>query len=179
MVMTMIDYLDIKPEHLILDFGTAKGYVVKAFRMLRRQAWGVDYSQYAIDNVDPSIKSFCALATIPLSSGILIPHHFDLCIAKDVLEHNEKEILEQILMEMPAERVFSVIPIGYNGKYIAPANDLDPSHVICEGPDWWNRLFHSCNWKLEHFTFRINGIKDAYYIKYPESHGFFLHRRLK
>ncbi len=52
MAMTYIDTLGLKKEDRILDFGCAKGYVVKALRMLHRKAWGCDVSDYAIESSD-------------------------------------------------------------------------------------------------------------------------------
>lgn len=40
MAMTIIDLLGIKPNESVLDYGCAKGYLVKALRMLHRNAWG-------------------------------------------------------------------------------------------------------------------------------------------
>ena len=42
MAMTIIDFLGIKRHQTILDFGCAKGFLVKAFRLLYRSAYGVD-----------------------------------------------------------------------------------------------------------------------------------------
>lgn len=46
----IIEYLQIGVEDSILDFGCAKGYLIKAFRLLHRNAYGFDISSYAIDN---------------------------------------------------------------------------------------------------------------------------------
>ena len=38
--------LGIKLGQRILDFGCAKGFIVRAFRLLHREAWGYDPSEY-------------------------------------------------------------------------------------------------------------------------------------
>src|SRR3989344_8165719 len=81
MVMAIIDKLCITPEHKILDFGCAKGYAVKAFHLLRRQAWGCDISPYAIESGDESIKDYIRLIK---DDPIPFKFHFDFAVAKDV-----------------------------------------------------------------------------------------------
>lgn len=178
MAMAMIDFLDIKKDQAILDFGCGKGFLVKAFRLLHRQAWGCDISKYAIENADPAVKECCLL-----SSDIgkrLLNWGFDFCIAKDTFEHIPADELRTILEKFNIDTLFVIVPLGTAGKYVAPANDLDITHVICEPEDWWTGFFKSCGWELKDFRFRIDGIKDSYYKKWPNSHGFFtLNRRSK
>ena len=94
MAMTMIDFLHITNDQTILDWGAAKGYLVKAFRWLRRQAWGYDISEWAIQNADPEIRMFCSN-----SLGDLLGR-YDVCMAKDVLEHIPKEQLGDTLSKI-------------------------------------------------------------------------------
>lgn len=56
--MRIIDYLHIERGESILDVGCAKGYLVKAFKWLGRDAYGIDISSYAINNADTEIKSY-------------------------------------------------------------------------------------------------------------------------
>jgi len=171
MVMTLIDYLHIGRNDLILDFGCAYGYVVKAFRLLHRQAWGFDISDYAIKNIDPMVKPYC----FKISNPVEIPEKYDFCIAKDVLEHINYECIENVIKNINSRNIFAVIPLENDDKngYAAPSNNLDKSHIICEGIDWWLDTFHNSGWRLHTFGFRVDGIKDSYYKNYPKAHGFF------
>ena len=179
MAMTIVDFLRLERSHRILDFGCAKGYLVKALRLLYRQAWGVDISRYAIENVDPSVKDFCVLKEDwwDPDKRTQIPAFFDYCIAKDVFEHLDVLGLTQELSVIPAEMIFAVIPLGENGEYRARANNYDVSHRICADQDWWMEFFQDLSFELVEFRLKIPGIKDHYYERYPDSHGFFLLRR--
>lgn len=169
MAMTFVDFLHIAPEHTILDFGCAKGYLVKAFRWLNRQAWGMDISPYAIAKVDSEVKGYCALVD-QFNDKI---DGFDFIIAKDVFEHIPQIPLRVRLQGMKAGKLFAVIPLGKNGKYYAKANNCDLSHIICETEEWWFKFFYEAGWKVDDFRFYLKGCKDSYYETCPNAHGFF------
>jgi len=171
MAMTIIDHLKIQRHANILDFGCAKGYLVKAFRLLYRQAFGIDISQYALENADPQIADFCK----PHGGYSIFPPRFDYTIAKDVFEHIYADDLSVILeKKLPGQVLFAVIPLGEDGKFRAPANNKDATHVTCMPEEWWTRFFSRCGWAQEGFDFRIPGIKDNYFPDYPTAHGFFI-----
>lgn len=170
MAMTIIDLLGIKKDQTVLDFGCAKGYLVKAFRLLHRQAWGVDVSEYAIANADPVIKKFCVLSTGNWSPGLV---SIDFCIAKDVFEHIEPHRLVGCLQSLRANVLFAAIPLGENGTFRAPTNNMDVTHVTCASENWWQQFFNKNGWHVADFCFRVDGIKDSYYDLYPKAHGFF------
>ena len=173
MAMTIIDYLGIKRGQKVLDFGCSKGFLVKALRMLGRDAWGFDVSQYAIENADPTIRDYCKL--MGTENGT--PEQFHFCVAKDVLEHIPEAVLAVTLQEIRATTLFAVIPLGENGTYRAPANNIDKSHVVCRPEAWWVDKFEACGWKAVWFTWRVPGIKDSYYDNFPTAHGFFTLKR--
>lgn len=171
LAMTIIDYLGIKRNNTILDLGSALGYLVKAFRLLHRQAWGADVSDYAITNADLSIRDYC----FNINSSEILKRRFDFCVAKDVFEHlTIEELKETIQLLRYTGTIFAVIPLGKDGKYIAPANNMDKSHVLCEDMDWWRTTFTDLGLAVEESIYRIDGIKDAYYKEYPKAHGFFI-----
>ncbi len=171
MAMTFIDYLQIKPYHEVLDYGCSKGYLVKALRWLNRQAWGVDISEYAIQNVDPEVKEYCSLVEDMITGN----QFWDFIIAKDVFEHIEKDNLAMILrMMIPITRqLFVVVPLGEDDRYRAECNGWDKSHIICESEDWWKSFFEKNDWGLVDFKFQLKGCKDNYYQSNPKAHGFF------
>lgn len=179
MAMTIIDFLHIKRGQTVLDFGCAKGYLVKALRLLYRDAYGVDVSEYAIENADPVAKEFCSLTKEyrKRTRELVFPSQYDYCIAKDVFEHLTKQELRMELANIPADVLFAVIPLGEEGAYTATVNDWDITHKICEPAEWWTDFFSQTRWGVQDFRLCIPGIKDHYYERYPESHGFVTLRR--
>ena len=167
MVNTIINYLGINPKESVLDYGCARGYCVKALRILNRKSYGFDISQYAINNCDPGVKDFCSY------NDSVLDTEYNYIIIKDVLEHLTIEQIEDLLSKLHfKKKVFIVLPLGNENGYIAPANNLDKSHIICESNEWWSALFRKNNLKIIRFTHTIKGIKDIYYSKYPKAHGF-------
>jgi SAM-dependent methyltransferase len=169
MAMAIIDALEIKREHTVLDYGCAYGFLVKALRLLHRRAWGLDISPHAIQNVDPEVKNYCFLDSDKLIS------HFDFCIAKDVFEHIHYEQIGYTLSKISAKKIFVVVPLGNpESGYFAPSNGLDQSHIICEDLYWWEDLLKNHGWFVEWSGYKFDGVKDAYYRKYPTGHGFLI-----
>lgn len=172
MAMCIIDTLGIEPHHTILDYGCAKGYLVKAFRWLNRRAWGVDISVYAISNCDPEVEEFCVLDGKPDRFLDGLPW-YDFVIAKDVFEHIGIEDLHFLLSRLEVGTIFAIVPLADNGIFRAPSNNMDVSHVTRLNEREWEYLFFRSGWKVNHFTYKVSGIKDSYYDKFPKAHGFF------
>jgi SAM-dependent methyltransferase len=169
MAMTIIDFLEILPHQSILDYGCAKGYLVKALRMLHRNAWGFDISEYATNSADKDTRHY-------LTNNFPLPGftYFDFVICKDVFEHIPVEELKKILVTINATELFTIVPLGNNGKYFASANDRDITHIICQPKEWWLNLFEECGWTCVKQFGKLTGIKDSY----PEdSHFFMVHTR--
>jgi SAM-dependent methyltransferase len=174
MAMSLIDKLVIERYHTVLDFGCAKGYLVKAFRLLYRQAWGVDVSKYAIESVDPNVKDICFLSApdFSLCHAKNMPKYFDFCIAKDVFEHVPLDMLKEVIRNIPAQTLFVVVPLGDGEKYNIPCYHLDKTHIHIQPLDWWEGLFHTNGWSVIESEYRVKGIKDKW-NKYQKGNGFF------
>ena len=151
----------------------AKGFLVKAFQLLQRQACGIDVSKYAIDNVDPAVELDCRLIHKP-ADLVIAKTIFDFCIAKDVFEHIDEDEISTYLHYLPAERLFVCVPLGDANGFRATPNNLDVTHVTCKPEQWWHQKFEDSGWRVYNFSFRVDGIKESYYEKYPEGHGFFV-----
>lgn len=174
MAMTILEFLNLGREQYILDFGCAKGFLVKALRLLHRQVWGVDISEYAISQVPPDTEEYCGLVQ-KFKPGF--PNRFDMCIAKDVFEHIPEDYIDATLRDMPSHHIFAVIPLGDNGIYRAKANNYDVTHVLCKSEQWWIDTFNENGWDVTWSGFQVKGIKDSYYHTFPTGHGFFVAQR--
>jgi SAM-dependent methyltransferase len=174
--MTYIDYLGITREHKVLDFGCAKGYVVKALRLLYRQAWGCDISSYALEEADKNTRRFLNICSpkdvVPFVFG------FDFIIVKDVLEHISEFEIDRVLAQLlkSGKKLFAIIPLGENDRFVIPANNLDKTHVLAKNPGWWIARFEQNGWDLCDFQHRIPGIKD-HWSHFEKGDGFFLLER--
>lgn len=172
LAFSMIEYLKIAPSEKILDFGCAKGYLVKAFRLLHREAFGYDISEYAKNSVPEEVKKY------------ILPNyrteHYDWVISKDVFEHIPYEEIDQTLISIAAvtKKIFCIIPLGENGKYVILAYELDATHIIRENLDWWKNCFIKNGLKVEVACYDVRYIKDNWKA-WEKGNGFFVLSRTK
>ena len=123
----------------IMDFGCAKGYLVYALRLLGREAYGVDISEYAISQAPKEVNGHVK-AIEPQSNDF---KYCDLMLAKDILEHIPYvNLVDQMkVIRERCNRIFAIIPLAKDNKYIIPAYELDKSHYIREDKEWWIGVF--------------------------------------
>ncbi len=110
----------------VLDAGCAWGFLVEAFRNHGVEAFGVDISEFAIQNVHPNMKSYCWMGSITES----FPKAYDLITCIEVLEHmplQEAEIAIKNLCSHANEIVFSSTPFDY--KEATHVNVHDPEYL--------------------------------------------------
>jgi len=178
MVHHIIRHLDIKREHIILDYGCAKGFVVKAFRLLGLEAYGVDISEYAISQTPNDVKNFCKL--ISKTSDIFTDSTvFDWLISKDVLEHIPEEEIIDFLSQSAhhVKRMFVAIPLGIDdssGKFVIPAYANDKTHITIKTFDWWHDIFNRHNWNVKSSGHYFFGVKEHWQKINAEGNGFFV-----
>lgn len=176
MAFRIIEVLNIKPEHKVLDYGCAKGYLVQAMRLLHRDCYGVDVSEYAIEESEKHIRPY--LHQIYDTEDLLeLPFgvkQFDYVISKDVFEHISKEELKYIVANLRkiCKCLFVVVPLGDGQKYYEPAYEFDKTHVIREDIGWWSDLFKHHGFFVENTTYKIPGIKDNW--KCEKGNGMFI-----
>lgn len=73
---------DLRPSS-VLDAGCAMGFLVEALRKRGVEAYGVDISEYAIAQVDDSVREFCRVGSITDPPD----RRYDLTVCIEVLEH--------------------------------------------------------------------------------------------
>ena len=175
MSQNIIQYLNIKKDHTILDFGCAKGYTVKALNDLGYNCYGTDISEYAISCAPASIKD--KLVLFDKEHKLLQSLHFDFVIAKDVFEHIKPEDLEEILtiLSSISSTIFCVIPLGEKGKYVVPEYESDVTHIVREDMGWWRGFFQKNGLEVRSSVYRVPGVKDNW-SHYKKGNGFFILR---
>lgn len=168
MCARMCEYLQISDDDKILDFGSAKGFVVRGFRLLHKQCWGYDISEYALNNAPHEIKKY-------LSNNLNEFGDFTWVIAKDVLEHVDYEDIDHIIKELSkiTKKMFAIIPMGNEGKYFVPVYEMDITHLIREDLDWWQEKFEKNGFKISEARYNMKYIKQNY-EKWEKGNGFFI-----
>ena len=151
-------HLGIQRDQVILDFGCARGFTVRAFRELGFECYGVDVSQWAIDHCDETVKSYVACTPN-------IPPGMDWIVAKDVLEHvpDAQEAITR-MMESARVGVFAVVPLSEmdGAKYTIPDYELDVTHIHRLTLASWVRMFVKDGWRIE-CSYRVRGVKENYH----------------
>ena len=103
---------DINPA-TVLDAGCAMGFLVEMLRKRGVQAWGIDISEYAIQNVHPDIRPYCRIGSVLEP----FPHpKYDLIVCMEVLEHLTSEEAEKAVANLcnhADDILFSSTPLDY------------------------------------------------------------------
>lgn len=154
-----------------LDYGCAKGFLVKALRLLDCEAYGYDISTYAVENAEPDVK-------VHLLNYWMV-NKYDVIICKDVLEHINKDKLYELIDKFykVSEYVVVIVPLGDNGKFRIREYELDVTHVTKEDEVFWINLFNEHNFVCEEFYYSIDGIKDNWTKNFPYGNGIFIFKR--
>jgi cyclopropane fatty-acyl-phospholipid synthase-like methyltransferase len=178
MCSAIIEYLQLNENDIILDYGCAKGYIVRAFRELGINAYGVDVSEYAISNADQTIKDFVSLIN-EKDQNFYEQNKFSWCISKDVFEHIPYEELNQVLISISkkCDNLFIIILLGKKGKYIIPEYENDITHIIRENKEWWENKIINSGFEISKSSYLVNGIKDNW-NEYKEGNLFIVAKSL-
>lgn len=116
----------------VLDAGCAMGFLVEALDERGIEAWGVDVSEYAISQVDDSVKERCSVASLtePLQ------RRYDLITCIEVLEHipaAEADKAIANLCQATDRLLLSTTPGDYG----------EPTHLNVKPPEAWSAVLSS------------------------------------
>jgi len=120
---------DIAPRR-VLDAGCAMGFLVETLRDRGVEAFGVDLSDFAIEQVHPPVKPFCRVGSITDDLG----GDYDLIVSIEVAEHMPTRAAEEAIANICAHTtdvLFSSSPVDYR----------EPTHVNVHPPEYWAELF--------------------------------------
>lgn len=146
----------------VVDFGCAKGFLVHALRLLGKEAFGVDVSNYAIKNCHPDVKNYVFNIN---EKPLKFFHNFDLMIAKDVFEHLEEDELDEVLSETRKnfKQIFIAVPLGDGNRYRIREYEMDVTHILRNTEDWWINKLVKNGFKIKYFDYQMGYIKDHWY----------------
>jgi SAM-dependent methyltransferase len=128
-------------EHLldgpVLDIGCAKGYLVAELRRRGIEAYGVDWSPYAIAEADPDPQPFLYRAgahQLPFADG-----RFALAVSFDVLEHMDLGYARRALPEIARVSRWQLHQVN-TGRLDEWRYDGDASHCTRLSLSEWQAL---------------------------------------
>lgn len=161
----------LRDEHdFVLDFGCAKGFLVKAFRLLGVEAFGFDISLYAISNCDPAVAKY-------LSCTEIKPSRFDLVVSKDTLEHVPYDRIDHVLStlrKLAVRTCVITVPLGDGKTYRIREYELDKTHVIREDECWWIEKCRQAGFQVEEFHYAFPGAKEHWLKVHPHGNATFV-----
>jgi SAM-dependent methyltransferase len=121
--------IDIHPR-TVLDAGCAMGFLVEKLRERGIEAYGIDISEYAVQNVHESVRDFCQIGFITTP----FPRRYDLIVSIEVLEHlpavQAREAIANFCQHTD-QVLFSSTPLDYR----------EATHINVNPPEHWAELF--------------------------------------
>ncbi len=114
----------------VLDAGCAKGFLVERLRSRGVEAWGIDISEFAIQNVHPSVKEFCCVGSI----ADPLPRSYDLIVSIEVVEHMSPDVSARSIENL----------CRYSDNILISSSPYDykeATHLNVHLPDYWARQF--------------------------------------
>lgn len=160
----MMRYLGAEPGETVLDYGCARGYYVRALRLLGYDARGYDISEWAIANCDPEVQGLVSHT----------PTRADWVLCKDTLEHVPHEDMAAVLeslRECTRKGLLVIVPlVDVDDEYINPADRRDATHRIRWTITEWSTALATAfpRFKVSAKT-KLEGVKAA---AVPGSCGF-------
>ncbi len=135
---------DIQPR-TVLDAGCAMGFLVECLRERGVDAYGIDVSEYAIQQVHPDVRPYCAVGSIaapllgqsrqlPSQLPSQLPRQYDLIVCMEVLEHMPPKDAEQAIANFAVHTedvLFSSSPLDY----------AEATHINVHPGEYWAALF--------------------------------------
>lgn len=175
MVTHLRRYLGLRDGDRLLDVGAARGYYVKALRMIGVDAYGYDVSEWAVANCDPDVR--------PYMSNYLNGGEYDVVFSKDTFEHIQPVELRSLVNRLLAatrRKLFIIVPLAAStgGKYVHPKEEKDATHINRWTLTDWLGFFQSCtNNFIISGSFRYPGLKPGAY-EVENGYGFITLERI-
>jgi SAM-dependent methyltransferase len=114
----------------VLDAGCAHGFLVAALRERGVEAWGIDVSEYALEQVPHAVREFCRLQSVTDD----LARDYELIVCIEVFEHLGADEAERAAVNVAAHTsslLFSSTPHDFR----------EPTHRNVRPPEYWAGLF--------------------------------------
>lgn len=138
----MIDHYKLNPGDRVLEVGCAKGYILIEFHKLGLEVYGVDASDYAVQNAHPDIKD-----KIQLGDAKNLPfddNFFSFAFGKEVLPHIEENSVKVVINEclrVSKGKIFFEIGCGSTEEEIERMKAWDLTQTCVKTSNWWENKF--------------------------------------
>jgi 2-polyprenyl-3-methyl-5-hydroxy-6-metoxy-1,4-benzoquinol methylase len=171
---------DVAGSKAVLDMGCAMGYLVEQLRRRGFEAWGLDISDYALENAPLEVAGY--LHWYDMTSGndtFFGNNRFDIILCFETLEH----IPDGFPLHKALDSLFrSLRPNGIVLMTICtseqPGWDTDPTHVNIQPRSWWLERMHQYIVSGKHFVHRMD-LEDRFrqFWLFSQHHGVFVYQR--
>jgi SAM-dependent methyltransferase len=121
----------------VLDIGCAKGYLVDALRRRGVDAYGVDWSEYAVRTAHPDIAAYLRRASatdLPFADG-----EFALAVSFDLLEHLDEPSARAAMVESARVSRYQLHQAN-TGRLAEWRFDGDSSHCLKYSLEKWQAM---------------------------------------
>ncbi len=123
----------------VLDFGCAKGFLVRSLLKRGVKSYGVDISNYVLRKAHRDVKKNLILIRPGEKLTFFSDKSIDLCVSRGVIEHIPEDILDKVITEIirVSRRQYLNITGGNTKKEIKYALNCDASHMTIKSEKWW------------------------------------------
>ena len=136
-----------------LDVGCAKGFLVRALREVGKECWGIDHSQWALDQADPIARPYLIQAS---ADDLPCERSVDLVLAFDLLSHLTESQAKEFLRRARAVSKMGIVAVirsfetEEEARQVAEqSEDADLSHILLRTRNWWHGLFIEAGWRQD------------------------------
>jgi protein-L-isoaspartate(D-aspartate) O-methyltransferase len=157
----MVNHYGLDNGSKILELGCAKGFLLVEFHYLNMDVYGLDISEYAVNNSHPDIKDKIKLGR--LTDMKFEDNSFDLIITKEYLPHLIMDELVQTLKEtarISKQNIFHLIQCGSNKEELELMKKWDLTHKVLMTPEEWIDFFNKHNYKCD-YQFKVLAIAEG------------------
>ncbi len=124
---------DIQPR-TVFDAGCAMGFLIECLRNRGVEAWGVDISPYAIEQVHPDIRPYCQVGSLVDPLPEVLPKEYDLVVSIEVLEHLPEDEGKRAVGGLCNLTKDVLCSASYQ-------NFREATHLNVQPPDFWAQQF--------------------------------------